>query len=118
MDQRTSLVKIITSPLGFFALSLLILEGFLTIVVVGSGDTIPWQVKELGMWMATLSFGGVVVVVSLMVWLIPKKLTFKSDDWRDESKDEIAWGTSQNPQKKKFLQDEPQEKPVQRNETQ
>ncbi len=49
MDKRDSIVKIITSPLGFFALSLLILEGFLTIVVVGSGSSLLEPQKFLGL---------------------------------------------------------------------
>lgn len=110
MDKRDSIVKIITSPLGFFALSLLILEGFLTIVVVGSGSSLLETSKVLGMWMATLSFAGIIIIVSLMVWLIPTNLTYKSDDWREQAKDDISWGSNKRPSTKSKITEESKQK--------
>lgn len=110
--ERDSIVKVVTSPLGFFALSLLILEGFLAIVVVGSGSSLTPDIKRLGMYMATLSFAGIVVIVSLMVWKIPKNLTFKSDDWMEQSKNERSWGTKENPVRYEELSDDKNEQPT------
>ncbi len=116
LSSRDSIIKVITSPLGFFALSLLILEGFLAIVVVGSRTPLPPYIINLGMWMATLSFAGIVSIVSLMVWKIPKNLTFKSEDWVENSKNEKIWGTKKNPVKFKELSDEKEEQPIARPE--
>lgn len=112
IDNRDSVVKVITSPLGFFALSLLILEGFLAIIIIGSGNNLPPETKRLGMWMATSSFGSIVTIVSIMVIFFPKNLTFKSEDWMEQAKNEKTWGTDKKPVKYRELQDEEKEKPT------
>ncbi len=61
MDNRDSVIKVITSPLGFFALALLIVKGFLGTIVIGSSSD---AAKVLGMWMAICAFGGIVVINS------------------------------------------------------
>jgi len=105
MDKRDSIISVITSPLGFFALSLLIVEGFLGIVVIGSGENLEPLHRFWGMILATGSFAMVIIIVSLMVWLIPENLTYKSSDWRDKEKLNKSWGDSSDPSTKKELDD-------------
>jgi len=71
---RASLVSVITTPLGFFALALLIVEGFLGITVVGSGFTSGE--KFWGMIVGAFLFLCVVVIVTILVWKQPQHLTF------------------------------------------
>ncbi|MCK5022055.1 MAG: hypothetical protein KAR54_02305 [Candidatus Pacebacteria bacterium] len=71
---RVSILKTINSPLGFFALSLLTVEGFLGIVLIYSGLT-P-NGKLLGMLIGAGLFVLVVTIVFLLVWNKPKNLTF------------------------------------------
>jgi heme A synthase len=94
MDKRDSIIKVITSPLGFFALALLIVEGFLGTIVIGSGTE---EAKVLGMWMAISAFGGIVIIVALMVWKIPENLTLRGEDWMERMKHEKNWGSDSDP---------------------
>ncbi len=68
------IVDAIDKPLGFYALALLIVEGFLTILLIFSdldkGD------KTWGMWAIIGLFVLVLVVVSALVWFKPTNLTF------------------------------------------
>lgn len=71
---RASLVSVITTPLGFFALSLLIVEGFLGIILVGS-NLAAYQ-KFVGMLIGAGLFVLIVVLVTILVWRRPQNLTF------------------------------------------
>lgn len=100
MDKRASIITVITTPLGFFALSLLIVEGFLGIVIVGAGTSISPETKLIGMIFAATAFAIVVFLVSLMVWKIPENLTLRGEDWNERAKMSKIWGDSSNPQTK------------------
>ncbi|MBI3559022.1 hypothetical protein HY085_01385 [Candidatus Gottesmanbacteria bacterium] len=97
MEKRTDILSVITTPLGFFALALLIVEGFLGIVVIGPGSSLDPGAKLLGMWMAIGAFAGVTLIVALMVWKIPKHLTLRGQDWMDEARMSKSWADSINP---------------------
>ena len=71
---RASLVSVITTPLGFFALSLLIVEGFLGIILIGS-NLEAWQ-KFMGLIIGAFLFIIIVSVVTILVWKKPQHLTF------------------------------------------
>ena len=73
-DSRTSIIQVITSPLGFFALSLLTVEGFLGITLIYSKLTPESQFW--GMMVGAVMFVIVVAIVSLLVAFIPKNLTY------------------------------------------
>ena len=68
----------IGKPLGFYVLALLIVEGFLTTLLVASdldkGD------KRWGMWAGIGLFVLVVGIVSAFVWVKPTNLTFTGHD--------------------------------------
>ena len=72
--NRSNLVSVITAPLGFFALSLLIVEGFLTIVMVFSD--VSAEAKFYGMMIGAGLFFLVVLGVWFLVLLKPTNLTF------------------------------------------
>jgi len=107
MDKRASIINVITTPLGFFALSLLIVEGFLGIVLIGSrGELSDWA-EVVGIYIAAAAFFTVVGLVSLMVWKIPENLTLRGEDWNERMKMSKNWGDSSNPQTKLEVDTEP-----------
>lgn len=91
-ESRASIIGVITAPLGFFALSLLIVEGFLTITVVFSN--LDSRAKCLGMVIGAGLFVLVVGGVFVLVWNKPKNLTFGESG---HLKSQELWGTSENP---------------------
>lgn len=96
MEKRDSIISVITNPLGFFALSLLIVEGFLTVIIVGSGKDFPQWAKVVGMFLTSISFFLVVGLVTLLVWYKPKHLTFGGKEWNENEQ----FGASNNPKTK------------------
>lgn len=106
MDKRDSIISVVTTPLGFFALSLLIVEGFLGIVVIGSKDSITPDAKLYGMYMAIAAFVLVVLVVTWMVWKMPENLTLSGKDWLERARESPSWGDSSDPSTKKEISDE------------
>lgn len=76
-EKRTSILYAITSPLGFFALSLLIVEGFLTIVLIFSD--LAANNKFFGMLIGAGLFLLVVIGVLLLVCFKPENLTFSEN---------------------------------------
>jgi len=96
-ENRSDLLHAVTSPLGFFALSLLIVEGFLTISLVFSdlGSTS----KFWGMIIGAVLFILVVVLVWILVWYKPENLTFGEDSHLKRLQME-KWGNSDNPVQK------------------
>lgn len=99
---RASLVSVITTPLGFFALSLLIVEGFLGIVLIfsdlGSGG------KLAGMIIGTCLFVLVVGIVTSLVWKKPKSLIFGEIGYIEQQK---LFGDKEDPITLKELVEEP-----------
>src|SRR5437879_745906 len=73
------ILRQVTTPLGFYVLALLILEGTLSIVLTGSklGEEHIWTGF---LWMIGL-FIGVVVLVSLFAWLRPESLLFGKEQY-------------------------------------
>jgi hypothetical protein len=68
------IIEAVCSPLGFYALALLIVEGFLALVLTFANlsDT----AREYGMWAGISLFLLVFIVVSLLSWFKPQNLTF------------------------------------------
>lgn len=103
-DGKSNIIKVITSPLGFFALSLLIVEGFLTIVLIFSDlDTAQ---KFLGMKIGASLF---VIVVGGVWWLVknhPTNLTYGESAHLEEERMKRIWGTEARPQKRDAIESE------------
>lgn len=110
MDRRDAIISVITTPLGFFALALLIVEGFLGIVVIGSGQTLDSSAKLTGMYMAFVAFIIIVAIVAIMVWLIPEKLTLSGKDWQDRANKTPSWGDDSKPLTKPGIASEEKKK--------
>ncbi len=102
-EKRSDLIHAITSPLGFFALSLLIVEGFLTISLIFSNLN-PIS-KFWGMIIGAGLFLLVVIGVWLLVWLKPENLTFGELSHLKRLEME-KWGTSDRPKKKPEVEEE------------
>ena len=68
------LIEAIDKPLGFYVLALLIVEGFLSIILTVSN--LSPEAKERGMWAVVGLFLFVVIIVSIIVWCRPTRLTF------------------------------------------
>ena len=96
-EKRSDLIHAITSPLGFFALSLLIVEGFLTISLIFSN--LSSESKFWGMIIGAGLFIIVVIDVWILVWRKPENLTFGEDSHLKRLQME-KWGNSDNPSKK------------------
>lgn len=75
-NERKNIVSVITSPLGFFALSLLITEGFLGIVLILSKEP-STSFKFWGMLIGAFLFLVVVILVWVIVWKKPAHLTLE-----------------------------------------
>lgn len=73
-QSRYSVIKAVTSPLGFFALSLLTVEIFLAIVLIYSG--LDQKSKFIGMLIGAGLFLAVIIIVTILVFFAPKKLLF------------------------------------------
>lgn len=95
---RSAIVSVITSPLGFFALSLLIVEGFLTIALVFSG--LDPAAKLIGMWIGAILFFLVVLGVWILVLFKPTNLTFGEQSHLEHEKMSANFGTEQTSQTK------------------
>ena len=98
MKYRSGLVSVVTSPLGFFALSLLIVEGFLTIALVFS--QLDSAAKFIGMLIGAGLFFLVVLGVWILVLLRPTNLTFGEQSHLEHEKMSSNFGTEQKSQTK------------------
>jgi hypothetical protein len=81
---RSNLVSVITTPLGFFALSLLIVEGFLGIILIGS-NLEPGQ-KFTGLWIGASLFVLIVIIVTALVVFKPESLIFGEGGYLEKQK--------------------------------
>ena len=104
-EQRSSIINAINSPLGFFALSLLIVEGFLGIVLIFSG--LENNGKFWGMIIGTGLFVLVVVIVSLLVAFKPKNITFGQESHLMEEGKYPPYGEKEDVISKRELLGEP-----------
>lgn len=77
--NRTEILQQVKTPLGFYVLTLLILEGTLSIVLTCSKLTEDhiW----IGFLLMVIMFIGVVVLVTLFVWLKPESLLFEKEQY-------------------------------------
>lgn len=108
-ENRSGLIKTITSPLGFFVLSLLIVEAFLSTVLIFSDLDV--SSKNVGMWMGAALFLLVVAGVLLLVWYKPTHLTFGEKSHLDLLKAQNSWGTSDEPETKRQVESTPPSTP-------
>ncbi len=108
MNPKASIVSVITTPLGFFALSLLIVESFLaTILLASNGEQV---VRLVGI--AATAFFTVVIIVTLLVWHKPLNLTLRGEDWNERDKNSKDWGSSDNPKTKNEVENLPVQPPA------
>lgn len=71
------IIEAITAPLGFFVLALLIIESFLSIVLLGGN--LQEENKMIGIYIGISLFIVVIIVVFILVWFKPKNLTFDKE---------------------------------------
>ncbi|HEY3915841.1 MAG TPA: hypothetical protein VGN61_15240 [Verrucomicrobiae bacterium] len=87
-SDRSQLLKEVKIPLGFYVLTLLILEGTLAVVLTCS------KLSEEHVWTGFLLmigiFIGVVGVVTLFVWLKPEYLLFEKEQYFPPELDALA----------------------------
>jgi hypothetical protein len=76
--SRAGIIHAITTPLGFYVLALLIVEGTLCIVLTSSklDASKVWSGFQ---WMIGV-FIGVVIVVTLFAWIKPKHLLYGKEE--------------------------------------
>ena len=77
MSSQSTVVKLVEvtrAPLGFFVLALLIVETFLSAVLLGSD--LPGESKVNLVYVGVCVFILVVLVVTALVWVKPENLTF------------------------------------------
>ncbi|OGY41584.1 MAG: hypothetical protein A2Y82_01170 [Candidatus Buchananbacteria bacterium RBG_13_36_9] len=92
-EDRKNIINVITSPLGFFALSLLIVEGFLGIILIFSYER-DLNFHFWGMILGATLFILVVVGVWVIVWFKPKHLTLEGKHYYDLEKERIKFEES------------------------
>jgi len=77
--NRAQILQQVRTPLGFYVLTLLIVEGTLSIVLACSKLT-EEHIWSGFLWMIGV-FIGVVVLVTLFVWLKPESLLFEKEEY-------------------------------------
>ncbi len=80
-EERGTIIKAIITPLGFFALSLLIVEGFMGIILVFSKGNQSKDFYFLGMIIGAILFILVVILVWLLVWYKPENIVKAGKDY-------------------------------------
>ncbi len=85
-QERSTIIKSITTPLGFFALALLIAEGFLGIVLIFSKGNLSESFYFWGMIIGAVLFVIVIVLVFILVWYRTDKIVSSGKDWLDREK--------------------------------
>ncbi len=91
--MKNSIIKAITSGLGFFVLSLLIVESFLTAVLVLSD--LDQKGKFIGMLIGASLFLIVVVIVAFLVKTCPQNLMFGEKSLFDLEKEKMKKGSQE-----------------------
>src|SRR2546428_14127079 len=77
--SRTQMLQQVTTPLGFYVRTLLILEGALSIVLTCSNLT-EEHIWSGFLWMIG-AFIGVVILVTLFAWKKPESLLFGKEQY-------------------------------------
>lgn len=90
--SRMGIIEAITTPLGFFVLALLIVESFLSSVLVFAN--LESKDKITGMWIGVCMFIIVVFIVAIIDWFKPSNLTFDRDAHLLD-RGIVPWGTDQ-----------------------
>lgn len=74
MKQKKRVRRPIRTPLGFYALALLIVEGFLGTVIIATD--LPSGIKILGIWIGSAVFVLVILIVAVFAWFRPTNLMY------------------------------------------
>ena len=77
ITNSNKLIEVITAPLGFFVLALLIVESFLAIVL--TVNTLSSAEQLSGIYLGASLFSLVIIAVFLLVWNKPDNLTFDKE---------------------------------------
>ena len=97
-------MEVITAPLGFFVLALLIVETFLATALIANKNLAPSDVKIcvfLGVGMFILVVG----IVAILVWQKPDNLTFDKDAHLSRILGKVSEELVQNSQVQEALRD-------------
>jgi hypothetical protein len=86
--SRTDIIRSITTPLGFFALALLIIEATLAIVLSCSKLS-EEHVWEGFIWMLVI-FASTLLIVTFFTWLNPKNLLYGKEEYLSPALDPLA----------------------------
>lgn len=100
-NERNNIIRAVTSPLGFFVLSLLIVEGFLAIVLIFSKEPREANFNLWGMVIGALLFSLIVILVWILVWFRPKNLTLEGKHYFNIEKNRIPFVTEEKSETKK-----------------
>ena len=84
-SRLVRLVEVVTAPLGFFVLALLIVESFLTIALGLVRDSLDTENLLIVLYMGVGMFVLVIIVVAILVWNKPENLTFDKKAHLDRS---------------------------------
>jgi hypothetical protein len=95
-SKRLGILQVITSPLGFFVLALLITETMITIVLISSD--LEKSQKFYGLILGVCMFVLVVVIVTLLVWFKAENLIFDRDAHLID-RGKIPYGSDAHPSK-------------------
>jgi hypothetical protein len=82
-EEKSAAIQSVNNPLGFFALALLTVEGFLGIVLIFARDPHPVDLSSWGMWIGAGLFLAVVIIVSILTWFKPDALGLSGKDYLD-----------------------------------
>lgn len=88
-QERSKIIETVNTPLGFFALSLLIIEGFLGIVLIFAKTPQGSNLSFYGMWIGAGLFVIVVCAVTLLAWYKADELGLSGKDRADIRKKEM-----------------------------
>lgn len=88
-ESRSNIIQAINTPLGFFALSLLIVEGFLAISLIFTKEPKKDDFNFWGMIIGAGLFFIVVLLVWILVWKKPKHLTLEGKHYSEIEKEKI-----------------------------
>jgi hypothetical protein len=82
-EEKSSTIQSVNSPLGFFSLALLTVEGFLGIVLIFAKDPHSANLSTYGMWIGAGLFVIVVSIVAVLTWYKPDALGLSGKDIHD-----------------------------------
>ena len=95
-EKRSTILSIINNPLSFFALALLISEGFLGIVLVFAKEPHPIHLSFWGMWIGAGMFILVILIVAILTWSKPDALGLSGKDYSDMKQKESELQSKQS----------------------